>query len=150
MKMRQRRRLRLRAGLDARPSSALRRASAMLDEMHDYYRLEGREVVRCSAIEHIWDTRNKGVHIEGGDTTINGVRVSTIFLGFDHNFNFLGGPATPILFETMTFADAEAVVPWVQLRYATYDEAEAGHAHICGLVREAQAALTTTQTDEPS
>lgn len=47
------------------------------------------------------------------------VRVSTVFLGADHNF--LGGP--PLLFETMVFRDG----PEEQERYCTWEEALIGH-----------------------
>ena len=51
------------------------------------------------------------------------VRVSTVFLGIDHNF----GEGEPLLFETMIFGgerDEE------QYRYATWDEAEKNHKTI--------------------
>ena len=46
--------------------------------------------------------------------------VSTVFLGLDHAFD--GG--TPLLFETMIFGGEHDEY---QERYATWDEAEAGH-----------------------
>jgi hypothetical protein len=49
------------------------------------------------------------------------VRVSTVFLGLDHNFG--GGP--PHLFETMAFIGHEVVGCE---RYSTWAEAEEGHA----------------------
>ena len=54
-----------------------------------------------------------------GDTQVGKLRVSTVFLGLDHSFT--GG--TPILFETMIFGAEEEY----QERYATWQEAEAGH-----------------------
>jgi hypothetical protein len=50
------------------------------------------------------------------------VRVSTVFLGLDHNFSDRG---PPILFETMAFVGDDSVG---QERYATWAEAEEGHA----------------------
>jgi hypothetical protein len=50
------------------------------------------------------------------------VRVSTVFLGLDHNFGDLFGH--PILFETVAFVGHERVA---QERYRTWAEAEAGH-----------------------
>jgi hypothetical protein len=74
------------------------------------------------------------------DTQVDELRVSTVFLGLDHNW-FGHGP--PILFETMVFgADANAT-PGADLfcrRYATKAEAEAGHALIVAAVRERGAA----------
>lgn len=52
-----------------------------------------------------------------GDDTVNGVRVSTMFLGFDHSHE--GG--LPMLFETM-------IADQLFRRYSTWIEAEAGHA----------------------
>jgi len=53
--------------------------------------------------------------------------VSTVFLAMDHGFR---GP--PLWFETMVFAEPKAGElmgeEQLQWRYATYDEAEAGHA----------------------
>jgi hypothetical protein len=50
----------------------------------------------------------------------NTVRVSTVFLAFDHGF---GG--TPMFFETMIFCDT---IDWEpQWRYSTWDEAVKGH-----------------------
>jgi len=54
-------------------------------------------------------------------TTISDdVLVSTVFLGIDHQFE--DGP--PLLFETMIFGGDRDGDMW---RYATWDEAEAGH-----------------------
>lgn len=57
----------------------------------------------------------------GDDTPAPGVRVSTVFLGIDHNFSS-DGP--PLLFETMIFDDYDSGDMW---RYSTWEEAEAGH-----------------------
>jgi hypothetical protein len=72
-------------------------------------------------------------------TDVEGWRVSTIFLGFDHSF--MGG--TPELFETMVFT-ATTVTREIfgrtreshegveQHRYATYEQAMLGHAECVG------------------
>jgi hypothetical protein len=65
------------------------------------------------------------------------VRVSTVFLGLDHNFGDLFG--RPILFETMAFVGHESVA---QDRYRTWEEAEAGHARIVAEVFKATPILT--------
>jgi hypothetical protein len=54
----------------------------------------------------------------------NGGYVSTVFLGLDHAF--MGGP--PMIFETMTFLPGDEGENTEQLRYSTWEEAEAGHA----------------------
>lgn len=59
------------------------------------------------------------------------VRVSTVFLGLDHNFNFLVAGSQPILYETMVFGgpfDQE------QKRYRTRSEAEDGHRDMCDVI----------------
>jgi hypothetical protein len=65
-------------------------------------------------------------------------RVSTVFLGIDHGFDPEG---PPILFETMVFCkgfDEE-----IQKRYATWDEAIAGHQTI---IRELESRPWTERT----
>lgn len=53
---------------------------------------------------------------------VNGVEVSTVFLGTDHSF---GRPGGPVLFETMVFGGE---LDQEQERYRTWEEAERGHA----------------------
>jgi hypothetical protein len=48
------------------------------------------------------------------------VKVSTVFLGIDHQF----GDGPPLLFETMVFGGRLGDEVW---RYSTWDEAVAGH-----------------------
>ncbi len=57
-------------------------------------------------------------------------RVSTVFLGIDHRF---GGEGPPLVFETMVFG---GVNDQDQRRYATWDEAVAGHEEIVEDCRE--------------
>jgi hypothetical protein len=54
---------------------------------------------------------------------VEGVRISTEFLGIDHNFGFIGSP--PILWETMVFGGE---LDEKCRRYASLEEAKAGHA----------------------
>jgi hypothetical protein len=74
------------------------------------------------------------------ETTIGVLRISTIFLGIDHNF-FDGQP--PRLFETMIFGfDSDDSY---QTRCATWEQAERMHALACDIaetmMREADATL---------
>jgi hypothetical protein len=77
---------------------------------------------------------------ETGDRTVkqdridegSGVDVSTVFLGLDHNW----GDGPPILFETMVF---NGPLDQAQDRYATWEDAEAGHA---AMVQRVRAAMT--------
>jgi len=54
------------------------------------------------------------------DGKLEGCRISTVFLGIDHNF----GDGPPLLFETMVFGGK---LDQEQDRYSTYDEAITGH-----------------------
>lgn len=54
--------------------------------------------------------------------------VSTVFLGLDHRY-FGGGP--PMVFETMVFVNGEFEDC---VRYASWDDAEAGHKAMCARV----------------
>lgn len=73
-------------------------------------------------------------------TTTEHFFVSTVFLGLDHNFS--GG--APITFETMIFKSNDSEIDFhdeYQERYATWEEAEAGHSVAINwaLNREAEA-----------
>lgn len=61
------------------------------------------------------------------------ITVSTVFLGIDTGSIF---SETPRLFETMVFGGAKN---HKQVRYATWDEAEQGHARIVREVMQATA-----------
>jgi len=74
--------------------------------------------------------RNDGRRVAKDE--LPGCVVSTVFLGLDHNF-FGDGP--PILFETMVFADAEAVD---QYRCSTWAEAEAQHQRVVAELKAKQ------------
>lgn len=60
------------------------------------------------------------------------VRVSTVFLGLDHNYK---GTGAPILFETMVFGNIEDGQSDYQRRYETREEAEIGHEATVGWLR---------------
>jgi hypothetical protein len=79
---------------------------------------------------------------------VDGCLVSTIFLGLDHAW----GDGPPILFETMAFSAATKRVELLsaardvhetlhERRYATYDEALAGHAEVLAEVKATVAKL---------
>ena len=72
------------------------------------------------------------------------VRVSTVFLGTNHNFSSTG---PPILFETMVFGED---VPYdYQQRYATWQEAEIGHEATVGWLRHHLNVPPPEPTPEP-
>lgn len=72
-------------------------------------------------------------------TDVDGVNVSTVFLGIDHRF---GGQGPPIVFETMVFGGP---LDQEQERYTTWDEAEQGHAAM--VARVAAAGLPNGKAD---
>lgn len=60
--------------------------------------------------------------------TIGDVRISTVFLGIDHQF----GDGPPLIFETMIFGGEH---DQYQDRCSTWQQAEDMHARACALVR---------------
>lgn len=88
------------------------------------------------------DLETWGVFFENNDnrrlaqTVINEkTRVSTIFLGLDHNFYANG---EPVLFETMIFGGPLDGQQW---RYTTYADAERGHDEAVTQARKAAAQI---------
>jgi hypothetical protein len=98
-----------------------------------YYRLDGQTPVRVPDIV-TWDrwftTADRQVRDTWlvARTTRQAVRVSTVFLGMDHQWAREG---PPLLFETMV---SEAALD-LRERCSTWAEAEAQHAAVCALVR---------------
>jgi hypothetical protein len=77
-------------------------------------------------------------HRRVAEDWIDGVWVSTVFLGIDYAWN----DAVPVLFETMVFLPADALPALADLddaqeRYHTAAEARAGHARWVARVRAA-------------
>lgn len=58
-----------------------------------------------------------------GEDRVGQMRVSTVFLGIDHNF----GSGPPHVFETMVFPSEDDYGEVFSLRYSTWEEAEVGH-----------------------
>jgi hypothetical protein len=120
-----------------------------------YYKLIGRLAVPCSMEE--WAGSGAAMPFRVEQTEVGPMFVSTVFLGLDHNWS-MEPDAPAILFETMIFgADADMTPPTnlrelllgsdYQRRYATWDEAEKGHAeaveHARRLLARAEAATGT-------
>jgi hypothetical protein len=87
--------------------------------MANHYILKDRVPVAVDILEWAkwWEQSRRTIELNHvGEAT-----VSTVFLGLDHNWE--GGP--PLLFETMIFGGPLAESQW---RYASWDEAVAGHA----------------------
>jgi hypothetical protein len=73
--------------------------------------------------------------IVGRTEVTSDVTVSTIFLGFDHNFRITGRRGPAVLFETMIFGGPLDEARW---RYSSWDDAATGHE---AAVRKARAAI---------
>jgi hypothetical protein len=90
-------------------------------EMNDKFILENEQILPCEDL-YEWGRWMQTANRHVGHDTLDGIRVSTVFLGLDHSFHD-GGP--PVLFKTMVFGgefDQE------QERYCTLEEAKEGHA----------------------
>jgi hypothetical protein len=107
-----------------------------------HYILVGREVMEVPLRE--WGEWFETNSVDGrrhvGDDTIGGVRVSTVFLGLDHDF---WGRGPPLLFETMVFPSCDMIGRW-----STFDRAEAEHAKVVAAYR-AMAEVVDHETSEP-
>jgi hypothetical protein len=97
--------------------------------MSDKYILEAREPVPCDLLTWArWFETGENRHV--AKDNVGEVLVSTVFLGIDHGF---GSDGPPILFETIVFGGP---LDQEQERYATWTQAEAGHAEMLRRVRE--------------
>ena len=87
--------------------------------MSDHYILDGHQAVPVDLVTwaHWFEKAERHVANE----TIGDVRISTVFLGLDHQY----GPGPPLLFETMVFGGS---LDQEQTRCSTWEEAEHMHA----------------------
>lgn len=87
------------------------------------YILDGKNPIPADTMTWTRWMNDRRTDIHVADEKVGEVRISTVFLGLDHNFD----KGDPILFETLVFGgplDGEMD------RYHTWEEAEAGHAAI--------------------
>ncbi len=88
---------------------------------HQYYKLEGRKVVPSDMMEWAMSIENRDGKRQVANTSMpDGVNVSTVLLGLDHNF----GVGPPLIFETMIFGGEHDSDTW---RCSTYSQAEKQH-----------------------
>ena len=87
------------------------------------YKLKGKRAVLCKDLQ-VWANGLDSTARMVATDFVGEVKVSTVFLGVDHNFSNQG---PPILFETMVFG---GMLDREQQRYATWEKAEAGHKRI--------------------
>ena len=93
-----------------------------------HYKLDGHRAVPCESLME-WSVWMATGDRRVAETWIDDVRISTVFLGLDHNH--VPG-ADPHLFETVVFVDG---VTHEMRRYFIWEEAEAGHAEMTELIR---------------
>ncbi|HEX3523965.1 MAG TPA: hypothetical protein VHT52_17995 [Stellaceae bacterium] len=92
------------------------------------YTLDGRTPVLCDDLL-VWGQWMQVANRQVAETAIGDARVSTVFLGLDHQWSD-DGP--PLLFETMIFG---GVYSERQFRCSTWDEAEIQHAAVIEVAR---------------
>jgi hypothetical protein len=90
----------------------------------DLYILRGREIVPCSDVLSWADWYERADRKVACAHFRDGSRVSTVFLGLDHNFT---GKGPPILFETKVFGGA---LDDETTRASTWEEAARQHAEM--------------------
>lgn len=99
--------------------------------LEKYILVDKKPVVVDDLVE--WGTWFESANRHVAETIVKAkfwnVRVSTIFLGLDHNYFDHG---EPVLFETMVFGGD---LNEAQERYCTWEEAEAGHHTMVDRVR---------------
>lgn len=88
--------------------------------MMDKYILDGKRPKKATLLE--WSMfMDSPARILSQDR-LDGILVSTVFLGIDHSFEY---GSDPVLFETMIFGGPH---DGYQERYTSYDEAIRGHS----------------------
>ncbi len=87
--------------------------------MSDKYILEGHEPIECPDLMR-WASWFEKADRHVDKTAIGDIKISTVFLGLNHNF----GDGPPVLFETMIFGGDFNEEMW---RYSTWEGAEKGH-----------------------
>jgi len=94
------------------------------------YILKDKKPVLCDDIIE-WGTwfEKANKHVKNDHVTVRGkkIHISTVFLGLDHGYD-----GEVLLFETIIFGGENDEERW---RYATWDEAEAGHKKALDLVK---------------
>ena len=90
--------------------------------MSEYYILDGRDAKPADGFTWAKWLEEHRTDRHVADETRGDARISTVFLGLNHNFC---GDGPPLIFETMVFGGP---LDQEQERYSTWEQAEAGHA----------------------
>lgn len=98
----------------------------------EYYKLDGNnEVVQCSIYEHIAFMANNSYRCRVGFTSINGIEISTAFIGINCSLF----SEKPLVFETLIFYPKTSKISG---RYASWSDAIEGHKKTCKQILEAE------------
>lgn len=109
-----------------------------IDDCH--FILEGCQAVVCpSAL--LWAVWFQFADRHVAQTQVKGLKVSTVFLGINHQFQ---PDESPLLFETMVFSELSDVLD-IQVRYSTWEEAITGHKEIVDRLTSSLPSMETTQ-----
>ena len=95
-----------------------------------YYAVNGRPMTMMEWVHALGQYRHIGedyVRIRG-----HTFRVSTVWLGLNHNWN-PSGP--PLIFETMVFDEHHLIYDDMMARYSTLTEAQRGHVRMVRAVK---------------
>lgn len=91
--------------------------------------MNGKYILKDKKVVPVDDVLEWGKWFESADRavkqeTVNGLWVSTVFLGLDHGF----GSNEPLVFETMVFSkDGKDLDDSYQMRCSTWEQAEKMH-----------------------
>lgn len=92
-----------------------------MDEYPRYYDYDG-DPISFEVWVELFEARTENlVRWRVAETDIGDIKVSTVWLGLDHNFMFEG---PPLIFESVVFGGA---LDDEMRRYSTVEEAEKGH-----------------------
>lgn len=117
------------------PINYLKRCKEMTERSHHYYLNEDHTYRPCTLLE--WSNQLQVMNSNGtkhvADDDVKGYRVSTVWLGLDHNHFGLLDEGRPHVFETMVFKKGDSIDLFTR-RYTTWEEAEKGHSIIYDLI----------------
>ena len=100
--------------------------------MGDHYVMDAAGTVREEPDLLAWALWFEDADRHIGNDTVNGIQISTVFLGLDHGFP--RDNEYPLVFETMLFGDE--IDGEYQWRYRSIAAAREGHAKAVQMVRD--------------
>lgn len=89
-----------------------------------YYLDENKNAIPCDCLTWGYQLKSMKDNKHVGDEEINGKRISTVWLGLNHQRDDC---EPPLIFETMVFGEDGYMRDIYCERYSTWQEAEEGH-----------------------